>query len=273
METIHLREKLVERVFALVVARKTGIPATCTTDGIDFVDKDNAGSFLLGLFKEVAHTRCTYAHKHLHEIGTRNGEKRHIRLTCNRLSQQGFTCSRRAYQQCALGNLCSQLAIFCGSTQKIDNLFDLNFRLSQSGYVFEGNLLGRLLVVDLCACFADIHQAIATATRAREHASHQENPDNNQNKRCQIYECIEPTAFGTVNIVHIGLGCEIQCTHILPKAIDRRNGIDQLHTACRYVRKLLGVAELSRRRLRQVDVGFAVVDNTNLCHFAIGNQR
>ena len=97
LEAVHLRKQLVERIFTFVVARESGILATGTTDGVDLVDKDNAGGLLLGLLKEVAHTRCTHTDKHLDKVRTRDREERHIGLTRHRLGQQRLTRSRRAY--------------------------------------------------------------------------------------------------------------------------------------------------------------------------------
>ena len=107
-EAVHLGEQLVQRRFALVIAAAHHvISATGTTHSIDFIDKNNSRSFLLGLAEQVTHTAGTHAHEHLHKVATRHGEEGHIRLTCHCLSEQCFTCTWRAYQQHALRNLTS----------------------------------------------------------------------------------------------------------------------------------------------------------------------
>ena len=51
LEAVHLRQKLVQRIFALVVARESGVLAAGAADGVDLVDEDDAGSLLLGLLQ------------------------------------------------------------------------------------------------------------------------------------------------------------------------------------------------------------------------------
>ena len=48
-EAVHLCEQLVEGVFALVVSAECGVLASGASDGINFVDEDDAGRFFLGL--------------------------------------------------------------------------------------------------------------------------------------------------------------------------------------------------------------------------------
>ena len=94
-EAVHLRQKLVQRIFALVVARESGVLAAGAADGVDLVDEDDARSLLLGLLEQVADTRGAHADEHLDEIGTRNREERHVGFACDGLRQQGLTRPRR----------------------------------------------------------------------------------------------------------------------------------------------------------------------------------
>ena len=59
-------------------AAKAG--AAMAADGVDFVDKDDAGRVLLGLFEHVAHAGGADADEHLDEVRARNGEERHVGL-------------------------------------------------------------------------------------------------------------------------------------------------------------------------------------------------
>src|SRR5690606_41800086 len=70
--------------------------STCTADGINFVDKDNAGRLLLGLLAHIANPGSTHTDKHLHKVRTGDREERHPRLTRNGLGEQGFTGPRLA---------------------------------------------------------------------------------------------------------------------------------------------------------------------------------
>ena len=54
LETVHLDEQLVERLFALVIAAAKA-RAAMAADRVDFVDEDDAGCVLLGLLEHVAH--------------------------------------------------------------------------------------------------------------------------------------------------------------------------------------------------------------------------
>ena len=72
LESIHLGEHLVQRILALVVARKTCILATCTADSVNLVDEYDTWSLLLCLLEQIANTRSTNAYEHLYEVRTRN---------------------------------------------------------------------------------------------------------------------------------------------------------------------------------------------------------
>ena len=79
LEPVHLYEKLVQGLLALIIATaKTG-PAM-TTDRIDFIDEDNAGRVLLGLLEHVAHAAGANTHEHFDKVRSGNGEEGHIGL-------------------------------------------------------------------------------------------------------------------------------------------------------------------------------------------------
>lgn len=65
--------------------------ATAASDGINFINKHQAGCILLGLLEQVPHTACSHTHKHLHKLRARDGEEGHTCLSCNGLGQQGLT--------------------------------------------------------------------------------------------------------------------------------------------------------------------------------------
>ena len=71
VKAVHLNQDLVERLFALIVAA-TQSSATLAADGIDLVNKDDARTLALGLFKQIAHAAGSNAHKHFHKFGTRD---------------------------------------------------------------------------------------------------------------------------------------------------------------------------------------------------------
>ena len=51
-----------------------------------------------------------------------------MRLTCYGLCQQGLTRPWRAYEQCALGDLTSELRVLSGILEEVDDLLDLDLR-------------------------------------------------------------------------------------------------------------------------------------------------
>ena len=76
-KTVHLRQKLVQGLFALIVAADH-TAVTLFADSIDLVDEDDAGSLLLGLPEQVTDLGGTHTDEHLDEFGTGHGEKRYI---------------------------------------------------------------------------------------------------------------------------------------------------------------------------------------------------
>ena len=98
LEAVHLDEQGVERLLALVVHR-ANVDATLAADGIQLVNKDDAGRLLLGLFEQVAHARRADAHEHLDEISTAQGEERHVGFTGHGPSEQRLARAGRADEQ------------------------------------------------------------------------------------------------------------------------------------------------------------------------------
>src|SRR5699024_6538385 len=65
-EAVHFHQQLVQGLLAFVMpAAEAG--TTLTTDGVDFVNEDDARRLLLGLLEHVAHTGCADTDKHFHE--------------------------------------------------------------------------------------------------------------------------------------------------------------------------------------------------------------
>ena len=71
-------------MLALVVAAKL-TAVTTLTNGINFIDKNDAGCLFLGLLKQVTHTGGAHAHKHFYKLTAANGKEGHLGLTGNSL--------------------------------------------------------------------------------------------------------------------------------------------------------------------------------------------
>ena len=82
-ETVHLCQQLVQRVLTFIISTHCRILSTCTSHGINLINKDDTGSLFLCLLEQVADTGCTYTHEHFHEVRTRQREERHIRFAGN----------------------------------------------------------------------------------------------------------------------------------------------------------------------------------------------
>ncbi len=115
--------------------------AAVATNGVDFINEDDAGSVFLALLEQVAHAARAHAHEHFHEVGAGNGEERNIRLACHRARQQGLARSRRANQQHALGNASAKFLEFLRLAQELDDFAQFFLRLIHAGHVFERDLL------------------------------------------------------------------------------------------------------------------------------------
>ena len=85
-KTIHLDEELIQGLLPLVVSASQTCAAV-TSDGVDFIDEDDAGGVLLALGEEIPHTRRPDADEHLDEIGSADAQKGDIRLTGDRPGQ------------------------------------------------------------------------------------------------------------------------------------------------------------------------------------------
>src|SRR5258706_3766393 len=92
------------------------------SDGVDFIDKDNAGCVLLALLEQVAYSRSAHTNKHLDEIRTRNRKERNVRFAGNRTRQQSLAGSRRAHHQNALRNSAAQLLKIFRLFPELNNL-------------------------------------------------------------------------------------------------------------------------------------------------------
>ena len=120
-EAVHLDQQLVQRLFALVVSAAEAC-AAMTSDGVDFVDEDDAGSVLLALLEQIANAAGADADEHLDEVRTGDREERNVGFTGDCAGQQGLTGSRRSDQQHALGNASAELLEFLRLAQELDNL-------------------------------------------------------------------------------------------------------------------------------------------------------
>ena len=67
LEPIHFGEQLVEGLLPLIIS-STNAGTTLTANGIDFIDKDQAGTVFLGTFKQIPHATGTNTNEHLNKF-------------------------------------------------------------------------------------------------------------------------------------------------------------------------------------------------------------
>ena len=163
-ESVHFGEQCVERVLAFVVATHRGVLGACASHGVDLVDEDDARSLLLGLCEYVSDARCAHTDKHLNEVGTRHGEEGHARFARHGFRKQGLTGSRRANEQCSLGNLSAQFGVFLWVLEEVDDLLHLLFGTLLACYVLKGYAHLASLVVELGLAFPHVEDAAASAS-------------------------------------------------------------------------------------------------------------
>ena len=171
LEAVHLHQQLVQSLLTLIVAAaQTG--AALAAHRVNLIDEHDAGHGLFGLVEQVADTGSAHADVHFHEIRARNRVKRHPRLAGAGTGQQGFTGTRRAHQQNAVGNPCAQGVEFVGALEELHHLLQFLFFLVLARDIGKGGgLLVLGLVLDLGA--AHIHNVAACAA-APEHGEEDE---------------------------------------------------------------------------------------------------
>ena len=176
-KSVHLGQELVQGVFALVVRAEIRVLAARPADGVNLVDENDGGRFLLGLLEQVAHAGCPHADEHLDKIGTAQAEEWHLRLSCYSFGEQGFSRTRRPYKQCAFGDFRSELGVLAGMLQEIHDFLKFLLGTIDTCDVVEGHVRAFSLFEDLRFGFADVEDLASTWSSSAK-ATHQEHPHN-----------------------------------------------------------------------------------------------
>ncbi|VTQ60153.1 Uncharacterised protein [Stenotrophomonas maltophilia] len=224
---VHLDQQLVQGLLALVVtAAQAG--ATVATDGVDFVDEDDARRVLLGLLEHVAHAAGADADEHFNEVRTGDREERHLGFAGDGLGQQRLAGTRRAHHQHAARNLAAQLGELGRVAQEVDQFTHFFLGLVAAGDVGEGDL-DLVFALQLGARLAEGHRALGTAATAL-HLAHDEQPEaDDQDDRQEIHQDrAEGNAAGRLLLhdLHV-LGAQ----HVDQVTIERRGDGGRLPTA------------------------------------------
>ena len=178
VEAVHFHEQLVERLLPLVVAAAEA-GAAVTADGIDLVDEHDGRRGLLGLVEEIAHAAGTDTDEHLDEVGTRDREEGHARLTGNGPREQRLAGAGRAVEQHALRDLGSHRLEAGRVLEELLDLLQLLDGFVAAGHVGERDLDVRVAVL-LGPRLAELQHAAAALHRVHDQ---EEEPDQQQNRQ------------------------------------------------------------------------------------------
>ena len=132
----------------------------------------------LGVFKHVAHARGTDPNKHFDEIGARNREERHLRLTGDGLGQKRLTRPRVADEQNAFRNASAEFLELRRITQEIDELGHFFLGFVAAGNIRKRDAVTRFIKQPRLALAERECPALAAAL----HLAHEEHPHADQQK-------------------------------------------------------------------------------------------
>src|SRR5690606_11647223 len=114
--------------------------------------------------------------------------------------EQRLACTRRAYQQCTLRDLATELREFAWVLQKLDDLTDFLLRLIEAGHIRECNFDFVLGIEERRLGFSNVEN-LSTGTSASCHPEH-EHPKPEQQQE-------EETPLGTHPHIVNSLGADV----------------------------------------------------------------
>ena len=176
LEAVHFHQQLVQGLLALVVTA-TQTRAAMPAHGVDFVDEDNAGRVLLGLFEHIAHPGCADTDEHLHEVRTGDGKERHLGLAGDGLGQQRLAGTGRTDHQHPARNLAPKFLEFAGITQEFHQFSDFFLGLVHASDIRERDL-DLILAHHPGTRLTERHRPSTSATSL--HLPQEEHPDPDQ---------------------------------------------------------------------------------------------
>jgi hypothetical protein len=244
---------LVQGLLALVVSAAEACAAV-TSDCVDFVDEDDAGSILLALLKEIPDAACADADEHLDEVRTGDAEERNIGFAGNSTGQQRLTGSGRSDQQHTLGDASAELLELLRLAQELDDLLQLFLGFIHAGHVFKSDLL-LLHGEQACAALAERQRLVATGLHLPEH----EEPDRrDQDERSKLKQPGRPASARRVAHSDIYALVEKGLVHVRKIARDRGSETTLVFVTAAYLLavdgRFLDVACIdSSHELREVD--------------------
>ena len=195
-EAVHLRQDLVERLLTLLVPAHDPAAARAS-DGVEFVDEDDGGRGLFGLFEQVAHAAGAHTHEHLDELRGRQRKERHVRLARHGPGQKRLAGAGRPVQKDPARDPPTELQILLGVCEEIDDLGEFEFDLVDARHILERRAL-LVGLVALGARFAHPQDATAAACAAGRAPEEVDEQQDQQDRRTEPDQQCLPERPGLV---------------------------------------------------------------------------
>ena len=193
IETVHLGQQLIQRLFAFVVSAEARPDAARTADCVEFVDEHDARRFFARLFEQLAHAGSTNSDEHLDELGTADVEERHPRFAGYGAREQRLAGSRRAEQQNPFRHPATEALNARRILQELDDLLQFLLRLIGAGDVVERDL-GAGLRMNVHAIGADVEESARRPAHAPAHPVPEQEHEPERHHPAE-QEIAEPVAF------------------------------------------------------------------------------
>src|SRR3972149_518533 len=135
------------------------------TDGVNFIDKDDARRAALCRGKQIADARCTHPDENFDELRPANRKKGNVRFARDGARHQRLAGAWRSDEEHASWNARTERGELVRLFQKLDDLLQLLLRFIYAGDVRKGD--GRFIACkDACPRFAKRERRVIAALRA-----------------------------------------------------------------------------------------------------------
>ena len=162
-------------MFSLIIDEKPSAP-TCARlpNCVQFIDKDDARSLLLGLLKQIADTCRADADEHLDKFRSGDGKERNAGFAADGFGEQRLARSRRPHEKHSFWNSSAELLVLPRLLQEIDHFHQFGPGLINTSHVFKADLDVARLILNLGAALAERERSgsltqLATAVTGDEH--------------------------------------------------------------------------------------------------------
>ena len=179
--------KMMQGACFFAVSNMSRTRAAMAADRVDLVDEDDAGGVLLRLLEHVAHAARTDADEHLDEVGTGNGEERHVRLAGDGAGEQRLAGAGRTSKQYAAWNSTAKAVKLSGVAQVLDNVLEILRGFANAGNIVKCGSAGCRL--QFCTRCAKTDRALVTSQSRRSDMEKCKRGEYENNQRADQQAC------------------------------------------------------------------------------------